>query len=157
MPGSLSPRQLLWAQGLLSPQLCPQEQLPTSRVSVRALVAPFPCQAHTLIPPPRKGSLAGQQRTGSGMRDSFSFCSSPWSCWIFPLRGGQGWGFPGGSDDQESACNAGNPGSIPELGSFPGEGNGYPLHHSCLENAMDRGAWRATVRGVTESQTGLSN
>ena len=49
-------------------------------------------------------------------------------------------GFPHGSDDKESAGNAGDPGSIPGLGRFPGEGNGYPLHYSCLENSMGRGA-----------------
>ena len=49
-------------------------------------------------------------------------------------------GFPHGSDDRQSACNAGNPGSIPALGRSPGEGNGYPLQYSCLENPMDRGA-----------------
>ena len=65
--------------------------------------------------------------------------------------------FPGGSDGQESTCNAGNPGSIPGSGNSPGEGNGYPLQYSCLENSMDRGAWWATVHGVTKSQTGLSN
>ena len=49
-------------------------------------------------------------------------------------------GFPGGSDGKASACNAGDPGSIPESGRSPGEGNGNPLQHSCLENPMDRGA-----------------
>ena len=48
----------------------------------------------------------------------------------------------------EPACNAGDPGSIPALGRSPGEGNGNPLQYSCLENPMDRGAWRATVHGV---------
>ena len=48
-------------------------------------------------------------------------------------------GFPGSSDDRESACNAGDPGSIPGLGRSPGEGNGNPLQYSCLENPMDRG------------------
>ena len=43
-------------------------------------------------------------------------------------------GFPGGSDGKESACNTGNLGSIPGLGSTPGEANGNPLHYSCLEN-----------------------
>ena len=65
-------------------------------------------------------------------------------------------GFPGGSDDKESACNAEEQSSIPGLGRSPGEGNGYPLQSSCLENPMDRGAWRATVHGV-QSQTQLSN
>ena len=52
-------------------------------------------------------------------------------------------GFPGGSDGNESACNAGEPGLIPELGRSPGEGNGYPLKYSCLENSMKRGVWWA--------------
>ena len=49
--------------------------------------------------------------------------------------------FSGGSHSEESACNAGNPGSIPGLGRYPGEGNGYPLQYPCLKNSMDRGAW----------------
>ena len=47
-------------------------------------------------------------------------------------------GFPGGSDGKESACNAGELGSVPESGRSPGEGNGYPLLYSCLENSMDK-------------------
>ena len=47
--------------------------------------------------------------------------------------------FPVGSDGKESACNVGDPGSIPELGRYPGEGNGNPLQYSCLENPMNRG------------------
>ena len=50
-------------------------------------------------------------------------------------------GFPGGSDGKASACNVGDPGSIPGSGRSPGEGNGNPLQYSCLENSMDRGAW----------------
>ena len=49
--------------------------------------------------------------------------------------------FPGGSDGKASACNAGDPGSIPGLGKSSGEGNGNPLQYSCLENPMDRGTW----------------
>ena len=60
-------------------------------------------------------------------------------------------GFPGGSIGKESACNAGDLGSIPGSGRSLGEGNGYPLQYSCMENSMDRGAWRATVHGITES------
>ena len=59
--------------------------------------------------------------------------------------------FPGGSDNKESASNAGDLGSIPELGRSPREGNGNPLQNSCLENPLDRGAWRATVHGVAGS------
>ena len=48
-------------------------------------------------------------------------------------------------------------GSIPGLGSSPGEGNGNPLQYSCLKNPMDRGAWQATAHGVAKSQTQQSN
>ena len=60
---------------------------------------------------------------------------------------------PGGSEGKASACNAGDLGSIPGSESFPGGGNGNPLQYSCLQNPMDRGAWWATVHGVTESDT----
>jgi len=48
-------------------------------------------------------------------------------------------GFPGDSESKEFACRAGDPGSIPGSGGSPGEGNGFPLQYSCLENSMDRG------------------
>ena len=66
-------------------------------------------------------------------------------------------GFPNGSEGKESACNAGDPGSIPELGRGPGEGNGNPLQYSCLENSMERGAWWAVVHEVAKSWTRLSD
>ena len=66
------------------------------------------------------------------------------------------WGFPGGSDGKESACNAGDPGLSPGLGRCPGEGNGKPLQYSSWENSLDRGAWQAIVHEVTKSQTRLS-
>ena len=62
-----------------------------------------------------------------------------------------GKGFPGGSEVKASACNAGDQGSIPGSGRPPGEGNGYPLRYSCLENSTDRGAWQASVHGVTKN------
>ena len=68
-----------------------------------------------------------------------------------------GRGFPGGSEDKASACNAGDSGSIPGLGRSPGEGNGNQLQYSCLENPMDRGAWQVTVHRVANSQTQLSD
>ena len=58
-------------------------------------------------------------------------------------------GFPHCSVSKESACSAGDPGSIPGLGRSPREGNGNPLQYFCLYNPMDRGAWKATVDGVT--------
>ena len=61
--------------------------------------------------------------------------------------------FLGGSDSKESACSAGDQGSIPGLGRSPGEGNGDPLQYSCLENPMGGGVWQATVHGVTKSRT----
>ena len=65
--------------------------------------------------------------------------------------------FPGGSDSKESACNAGDPDSIPWLGRSPGEANGNPLQYPCLESSRDRGVWRGTVHGVTKSRTRLSD
>ena len=59
-------------------------------------------------------------------------------------------GFPGGSDGKESACNVGDLGLIPGLGRSPGEGKGYPLQYSGLENSMD-----CIVHGVAKSQTRL--
>ena len=61
----------------------------------------------------------------------------------------------GGSDGKDSACNVGDPGLIPGSGRSPGEGNGNPLQYSSLGNPMDRGAWWATVHGVTKSWTRL--
>ena len=60
----------------------------------------------------------------------------------------------GGSEGKESACDAGDPGSILGLGRSPGEGIGYPLQYSCLESPTNKGAWQAIVRG-TKSQTRL--
>ena len=61
-------------------------------------------------------------------------------------------GFPGGSADKEFTCNVGDLGSIPRLGRYPGEGKGYPLQYSGLENSMD-----CIVHGVPKSQTQLSD
>ena len=57
----------------------------------------------------------------------------------------------GDSDGKESTGNAGDPGSIPESGRSPGEGNGNPLQHSCRENSKDSGAWKAAVHGIRKS------
>ena len=82
----------------------------------------------------------GRRAVGGGCHNIYS--GSPW------LRGEAG---------KEFACNAGDAGSIPGSGRSPGEGNGNPLQYSCLENPMDRGAWQATVHGVTKSRTRLIN
>ena len=65
--------------------------------------------------------------------------------------------FPGVLDGKESACNAGDLGSVPVSERSPGERNGYPLQYSSLENSMDRVAWQATVHGMVKSQTRLSH
>ena len=66
-------------------------------------------------------------------------------------------GYTGVSDGKKSACNAGDPRSIPGSGRSPGEGNGNPLPYSCLENSMGQEAWRATVHGVAKCWTGLND
>ena len=81
-----------------------------------------------------------------------------WETWVRSL----GWedplekGFPHSLVSIESACNAGDLGSIPGLGRSPGEGNGNPVQYSCLENPMDRGAWQATVHGVARVRHDLA-
>ena len=78
-------------------------------------------------------------------------CSLPLAHQLMLLaRWLQHQGFPGGLHGKESACQAGELGSIPGSGRCPGEGNGNPLQYSCLENPMDRGAWWATVHGVSK-------
>ena len=71
------------------------------------------------------------------------------------LRHSAFFGLPRWLSCKESTCNAGDPGSIPGSGRSPGKGNGNPLQDSCLENPMDRGAWWATVHGVSKSRTRL--
>ena len=65
--------------------------------------------------------------------------------------------FPCSSVGKESACNAGDPGSIPGSGRSPGERNGNLLQYSCLENPMDRGAWQATAMGLQRVEHDLSS
>ena len=65
--------------------------------------------------------------------------------------------FPKRTDGKESACSAGDPGSIPRLERTPGEKNGNQLQYSCLENPKDREAWWARLHGVTKSWTQLND
>ena len=60
------------------------------------------------------------------------------------------WNYSGGATVKNLSANAGDAGSIPGSGRSPGGGNGNPLQYSCLGNPMDRGAWQATVYGVTK-------
>ena len=76
------------------------------------------------------------------------------------MKRGSYRGFPGGSAIKNLSDNAGDArdaGSISVLGRSPREGIGNPFQYSCLENSMDRGAWQATVHGVANSQTQLSD
>ena len=103
---------------------------------------------------------------------AFQTGKTPWAMALevsaeFVLQGESNWfnwsevilnlDFPGGSNCKESACNAGDRGLIPALGSPSGEGDGNPLQYSCLENSMNRETWRAIVRGVAKSRTRLSD
>ena len=76
---------------------------------------------------------------------------------IYKIKKVLPYSFPGGSDGKASACNMGDPDSIPGPGRSPGEVNGNPLQYPCLKKSMDGGAWWATVHGVTKSGTWLSN
>ena len=79
--------------------------------------------------------------------------------WAFTHTGfwGLSHDFPGGSDDEASAYNAGDLGSIPGSGRSPGKGSSNPCQYSCLETPTDGGAWEATVPGLTKSRTRLSD
>ena len=66
-------------------------------------------------------------------------------------------GLPGGSDGEESTCDAGDSGSLSGLGRSPEGGNGNPLQYSYLGNGVDREAWWATVHGVSKSQILLND
>ena len=81
-----------------------------------------------------------------------------WELWcsgVSPFEGSHHYhqGFPRGSEDKVSTCNARDPALIPGLGRSPGEENDNPLQQSCLENSMDGEGWLATVYGVTKSRT----
>ena len=104
-------------------------------------------------PPPHCCSRVSWAEQGSCQRQSpdLSLLSLPSTLRLVELM------CSGGSETKESACSEGDPGSIPESGISPGEGNGNPLKYSCLENSRDRGAWWAAVRGVTKSRTWLSD
>ena len=100
----------------------------------------------------RAGGSLKRGNQGRAIGDKTKSCDRTRKCnlWTMVRR------FPGDTDGKGSACNLGDPDSIPGSGRSPGEGNGYPFPYSCLENSMDRRAWQATVRGVAKSWTQLS-
>ena len=97
---------------------------------------------------PNSGIKPGSHALQADLSHQGSPLNKSWVCTLKHL-----FGFPGSSVVKKSACNAGDPGSIPELDRYPGGGHGKPLQYSCLENPMDRGAWRATVHRVAQSRT----
>ena len=96
----------------------------------------------------------GWKATAISLREMTATCT-----WILAAGGGGGPGkaLPCGSDGKESACNAGDLGSIPGLGRSPGEEIGYPPQYSCLENFMGREASQAIVQGIAKSWTQLND
>ena len=106
---------------------------------------------HSWLSPVCIGQAQGEEKHIKGGAKALCLCPPPGCAVYF------GMPFPVDSEVKASACNAGDPGSIPGLGRSPGEGNGNPLQYSCLENLMDGGAWWATVHGVAKSQTRLSD
>ena len=128
----------------------------------RLLETPWTVAARVFCPwdSPGKNTGVGCQALLQGIfltqgSNPYILCLLHWQACSLPTEPHQG--FPGGWDGKESAYSAGHLSSIPESGRSPGEGNGNPLQHSCLENPMDRGAWRAVVHGVTKSWKRLSN
>ena len=113
---------------------------------------------HSSIPAweiPRREELEGLQSMGLQKNCTWlSDLKTTTNCILVSLF----WlDFPSGSGSKVSAYNAEDLGSTPGSGRSPGDGNGNPLQYSCLENPMDRGAWQATVHGVSKSQMRLSH
>ena len=118
---------------------------------------------------PGESGLVSRGRLGSVTQSCLTLCGSmdcspPGSSvhgvlqaripeWVAILFSG---GFTRPRDQTGASCTAGDLGSVPRSGRSPGEGNGYPLQYSCLENPMDRGAWRATIQGVSKSNVDCS-
>ena len=151
-----SPKSIQWQRGFHSEKKMPFSIIP---FPVRIIVKPIftfwnMCIADLRVAMVIKNSqvsftiFLGNRMHTEIVRIEYKAFSS--SIWIQ-------WRFPGGSDDTDSACFIGDPDSVSGAGRPPGEGNGNPFQHSCLENFMDRGAWWATVHGVAKNWTRLSD
>ena len=136
-PDSSSRPRCQWRWHVLSTHRARGAQTRCTRVTAYRAATPWHHYSYTH----RLRGTKGCQGT-VGFEHQSSWILGPWSI---------------GSISSGSAGNEEDPGWIPESGRSPGEGNGNPLQYSCLENAMDRGAWWATVHGVAESQIRLSD
>ena len=141
----------------------PRGSSPPDRES-RALVSEVPCSEAQTVSRSSLPLLRGKgsrKESRSGQREPPRRVAEEWEGKVkVPCEAGRVWqvlttpkkrGFPGGSDGQESACNAGGPSSIPRSGRSPGEGNGSPLLYACLEHPTDRGAWWGMLPRAAES------
>ena len=130
----LLPRDRLWSSGFTASLLESAAPTPITPSAVSVIVLPIASS-------PRVNQLDQEKHIhfGSGIHGPREHS-----------------GFSGGSDGKESACSAGDTGSVPGSGRSLGEENGNPLQSSCLENPMDRRAWSAIVHGVAKSRTRLS-
>ena len=143
-----NPHLLHWQMGSISlshhgsPYLCMKKWEGVSRSVMSNSLKPHGLQPTRLFCPWNSPSKNTGERILSGPQ---------FPHWYSPLRG-----FSGGSVVKNPPANAGAVGSISGSGRSPGEGNGNPLQYSCLGNPMDRGAWQATVHGITQSWTQLS-
>ena len=133
------------ACGIIAPQ--PEMEPPPPALEGEGLTTGLPGKAY---PSPLLHSLIylfQKRRQASSSKALAAHCT-----WL-EFNNRTLWSFPGGSDGKESACDAGEPYSTPGSGRSPGQGNGNPIRDFCLKNPMDRGAWRATVHRVANSQT----
>ena len=107
------------------------------------------------------GEHGNQCKRNSKIREQLqgceTICKAAYHSPVFLMNTFFGLAIRGGSEGKASACNVGDRGLIPGSGRSPGEGNGNPLQHPCLKNPMDRGAWSATVHGISKSRTRLSD
>ena len=113
----------------------------------------YPCLENPMDRGAWQVTVHGVTESQTGLSDYYYCYPLPitrWLCVIF-------LDFPGGSDGKKSACNSGDPGSIPGLGRSLGKGNGNPPQYSCLENSMDRGVWLVKVHGFAKSQTQMND